>query len=177
MLDLDIRIDTDLRSQAVNAVEEFVQAHGTPVSRSQIAGLMQIAANEPDKISKFAGNQKDRAEKRLKGMKEGDTKTKLENEVEFWKLVTSLSVGVGRNTPWSLAQECEKDMPAELKNLVKPHPTDKSGREAYNRLIAEKSRRERQWNRDHYPAFFRHFCAHYCYRMPPERGSQNGADR
>jgi hypothetical protein len=171
MLDLDIRIDTDLRDQAVNAVEGFVNAHGTPVSRTQIAGLLQIAGNEPDKISDFAGKQKERAEKRLDGMKEGDNRTRLENEVEFWKLVTSLSVGKGGNIPWSLAQECEKELPAHLKNLAKPHPTDKSGREVYNRLTAEKGQRARQWNRDHYPAFFRHFCAQYCYCMPPERGS------
>ncbi len=168
MLDLDIHIDTDLRDRAINAVEETVTAHGTPVSRTQIAGLYQIAGNEPELIAKFAGNQKQRAEKRLNGMKDGDTKTRLENEVEFWKLVTSLSVGVGGNIAWSLAHECEKALPADLKNLVKPHPTDKSGREAYNRLTADKSRRERQWNRDHYPGFFRHFCAQYLYRKPPE---------
>jgi len=177
MLEIDIRIDTDLRDRAFHAVDAFVDAHGAPVSRTQIAGLLQIAFNEPDKISQFAGNQKERAEKRLIGMKEGDNKTRLENEVEFWKRVTSLSGAKGGAIPWSLAQECEKEMPAHLKNLVKPHPTDKSGREAYNRLIAEKERRARQWNRDHYPAFFRHFCAHYCYRMPPERGSQHASDR
>jgi hypothetical protein len=171
MLEIDIRIDTDLRDRAINTVETFVKEHETPVSRTQIAGLLQIAGNEPELIAKFAGNQKERAEKRLKGMKEGDNRTKLEKEVEFWKLVTSLSVGVGGNIPWSLAQECEKALPANLKNLVKPHPTDKSGRETYNRLTVEKRRRERQWNRDCYPGFFRHFCAEYLYRMPPERGS------
>ncbi|MDW8266678.1 MAG: hypothetical protein RMJ52_15250 [Gemmataceae bacterium] len=168
MLELDIRIDTDLRDRAVEAVKEFVKKHGTPVSRTQIAGLLQIAGNEPGLISRYAGNQKERAEKRLIGMKEGDNKTRLENEVDFWKLVVDLCVGKGSQHDWSLAQECEKQMPDHLKNLVKPHATDKSGRETYNRLMAERNQYEKQWNRDHYPSFFRHFCAEYLYRMPPE---------
>lgn len=180
MHDLDIRIDTELRDRAVRAAEEFTRTNGHPVRRTQIAGLMQIASNQPDKISKFAGNHKQRADKRLleleerarrRELSEKDlaSQARLASEVEFWKLVTHLSAGAGGNIPWSLAQECEKEMPAHLKNLVKPHPSDKSGRETYNRLTAERRSREQQWYRDHYPGFFRHFCAEYCYRMPPEK--------
>lgn len=176
MLELDIRIDTTLRDRAIEAVKKFVATHGTPVSRTQIAGLLQIAGNEPGLISRYAGNQKERAENRLEGMKDGDNRTRLENEVDFWKLVVDLCAGKGGQHAWSLAQEYEKQMPDHLKNLVKPHPTDKSGREIYNRVMTERNQREKQWNRDHYPGFFRHFCAEYLYRMPLEQGNRHDAD-
>jgi hypothetical protein len=28
---------------------------------------------------------------------------------------------------------------------------------------------QREWDLGHYSGFFRHFCAHYLYRLPPEK--------
>jgi hypothetical protein len=168
MLELDIRIDTDLRDRAVKAVEAFVREHETPVSRSQIAGLLQIASNEPNLIAKFADNQRQRAEKRLIGMRDGPNKSRLESEVEFWKLVTSLSVGKGGNIPWSLAKQCESEIPAELQCNKPPPSAPQEERDSYQRTKSKQDAWVRQWIRDHYPAFFRRFCAEYLCRMPPE---------
>lgn len=176
MLELDIRLDTDLRDRAIVAVEKFVSTHGTPVSRSQIAGLLQIASNEPDLISKYAGNQKERAEKRLIGMKEGVNKTRLENEVDFWKLVVDLCAGKGAQHAWSLVKQCESEIPTELQSK-KPHPSaPRDERDSYQRTKSKQDAWVRQWNRNHYPGFFRHFCAEYLYRITPERGNHHAAD-
>src|SRR4051794_30018040 len=116
MLELDVEIDTDLRDRAVRAVEDFVRDNGTPVSRSQIAGLIQVAANEPDLLGRFAGNQKDRAEKRAADMKEGDRKRALQAEVAFWELVRLLCEGKGAKCSWSLLQAREAAaVPPDLK--------------------------------------------------------------
>jgi hypothetical protein len=171
MAELDIEIDTDLRERAITAVEEFVRDHGTPVSRSQIAGLMQIAANEPRLLAQFAGNQKERAEKRAAGLREGERKVELEAEVAFWERVKLLSEGKGAKCPWSLLQAREAAVPATLK-LEKLPPgaalsrEDRAKRDQKKRDLEEW---ERQWNLGHYAGFFRHFCAHYLYRHPPEK--------
>lgn len=173
MLELDIRLDTNLRDRAIEAVEKFVATHGTPVSRSQIAGLLQIASNEPDLISRYAGNQKERAEKRLMGMKEGDNKTRLENEVDFWKLVVDLCAGKGAQHAWSLLKQCESEIPTELK-CSKPHPSAPSDeRDRYQRTKSKQDAWVRQWKCDHCPGFFRHFCAEYLCRKATERGNHN----
>jgi hypothetical protein len=169
MLDLDIRIDTDLRERAVKAIEEFTGTKGHPVSRTQIAGLMQIAGNEPHLISKFASNQKERAEKRRDSLKDSDPKRqRFGDEIDFWALIVGLCAGKGLQHTWSLAKQCESEIPAELQ-CKKPHPSaPHEERDSYQRTKSKQDAWVRQWNRDHYPAFFRHFCAHYCYRMPPE---------
>jgi hypothetical protein len=59
-------------------------------------------------------------------------------------------------------------MPAELK----PPSSEGKTREEQqsNRALRERRKPwEERWRQEHYPAFFRHFCAHYLYRMPPEK--------
>jgi hypothetical protein len=170
MLDLDICIDTELRDRAVKAAEEFTATKGYPVSRTQIAGLLQIAGNEPHLISKFAGNQKERAQKRLTGMRDNDPKAgRFGDEIDFWTLVVDLCAGKGAQRDWSLARQCESEIPAEMQ-CKKPHPSaPREERDNYQRTKLNQEAWVRQWNRDHYPAYFRHFCAQYLYRMPPEK--------
>lgn len=174
MLDLDIRIDTDLRDRAVNAVEKFVNLHRTPVSRTQIAGLLQIAGNEPNLLAKFAGNQKERAEKRRDSLKDSDPKRqRFGDEIDFWTLIVGLCAGKGTQHEWSLAKQCESEIPAELR-CKKPHPSaPREERDSYQRTKSKQDTWVRQWNRDHYPAFFRHFCAEYLCHMPPEKGESS----
>jgi hypothetical protein len=167
MLDLDVRIDTELLERAVAEVDGFVNKHGTPVTRTQIAGLQQIAVNEPDKIANFASKQKERAEKRLQGIKESDPKyQKFQSEIVFWAMVSNLCSGKGAQVSWSLLKLREQEMPADYR-LDKPHPSAPAEeRNRFHQIQSQKAQWERRWNRDHFPAFFRHFCAHYKYRKP-----------
>jgi hypothetical protein len=165
---LDVEIDTVLREKALQAVEAFVCQHGTPVSRTQIAGLMQVASNEPSLLSRFAGSQKNRAEKRAAG-----PKTELTAEIAFWALVQSLGEGKGAKCPWSLLQEREAALQHRPDlHLDKLPPGALLSREDRDRRDQKRRDREawvRSWDREHYPGFFRHFCAHYVFRMPPEK--------
>jgi hypothetical protein len=171
MPELDVEIDTDLRERAARAVEEFVGANGIPVSRAQLTGLMQVAANEPGLLSRFAGNQKERAQRRATPMKEGDRKAQLLAEAAFWDLVKLLCEGKGARCPWSLVQAREAALPESRRLEKLPPGTALSAgeREKRDRKKKELEEWERAWDLGHYTGFFRHFCAHYLYRMPPEK--------
>lgn len=170
MLELDIQIDTELRARAVSAAETFIRASGTPVSRAQIAGLVQIAANEPGLLSRFAGSQRDRAEKRAAGMREGDRKAELQNEVAFWELVRMLCEGQGKNCSWSLLQVREAVLDApRVEKLAPGTALSKEDRARRDEKKKAAEDWERAWARDHYTGFFRHFCAHYVYRLPTDK--------
>lgn len=171
MSELDIAIDTELRERALQAVNDFVRDHGTPVARAQMAGLLQVAANEPDLLDSFAGNQKTRAEKRLAGMNEGPRRTALVAEAAFWDLVRQMSKGKGAKVPWSLLQAREAAVPDERKVEKLPPGTALTKEQREQRLQKEKELKEwlLQWDLDRYAGFFRHFCAHYLYHLSFEK--------
>jgi hypothetical protein len=169
MTDRDVEIDTNLRQRAIDAVESFVRDKGTPVTRAQIAGLMQIAVNEPHVLGDFAGKQKERARKRADDLKEGGLKDLLEAQIDFWERVKLLSEGKGAKCPWSLLQAREAAIPEERKLEMLPPGTALSPtqREERERKKRELEAWKHEWDVAHYGGFFRHFCAHYLYRLPP----------
>ncbi len=173
MLELDIEIDTELREKALEAIDEFVRAHGTPVLRSQIAGLLQVASNEPGLLSRFAGTQKDRADKRAAGLCDGDRKTELTAEIAFWALVRLLSEGKGAKCPWSLLQAREAALRGRpdlhLPALPAGAALSREERDQRDQKRRELEAWARQWDREHYTGFFRHLCAHYLFHMPREK--------
>lgn len=174
MADIDVEIDTVLREKAIHVVDEFVRSHDTPVSRSQIAGLLQVASNEPSLLSRFAGSQKDRAKKRADGLREGDRKEeKMQAEVAYWALVQELSEGKGAKCPWSLLQAREAALQARpdlhLEKLPPGAKLSSEDRKRRDEKQAVLKTWERQWNREHYLGFFRHFCAHYLFLMSAEK--------
>jgi len=167
--DFEVLAETALRDRAVAAVDEFTRAHGHPASRAQIKGLRLIAANEPGELPKFADKQRTRAEKREAGAR-GERKELLAAEVAFWKLVGDLCIG-RRKEGWSLLLQRDADLPGEL-HVEKPAPGAKQSKEEQAAHKESKERRaawEADWDRHACPAFFQVFCAHYLYRMPPER--------
>ncbi len=170
MRELDIEIDTDLRERAIQAVEDFVHGSGTPVSRSQMSGLLQVASKEPSRLKDFAGKQKERAVARTTGMREGERKAALQNEIDFWVLIKLLCEGKGPKCTWSLEQAQEAALPASLRQEKLPPGTalSKQQRDERERRKGELEAWKREWDREHYTAFFRHFCAHYMYHMPSE---------
>jgi hypothetical protein len=171
MPELDVEIDGDLLRRAVESVDGFVNVHRTPVSRSQIAGLLQIACNEPGLLSRYAGNQKERAQKREASVR-NERKADFQDEIEFWKLVQGLCEGKGKGHAWSLLQAREAAEPAGLKleKLAPGTALTKQDQERRKQTEADRRAWARRWDLDHYAAFFRHFCAHYLYRMPPPAG-------
>lgn len=176
MLEVCIAADTDLGQRAIEAVENYVRQHAEqsyhgeedwPIARSQIAGLRQIAANEPSKVAEFAEKQRSRAEKRLEGGTNEQRQLKLEAEIAFWELVKTCCDGKPPKVQWSLNQERDRAIPAELQDEKQP-----SGAQlTKEQQAARKERRQRreawqkQWERDHYAAFFQRFCIHYFYEM------------
>src|SRR4051812_26027934 len=91
--ELDVLIDGAWRQRACHAAEEFIRNHGAHVHRAQIAGLLQIAVNEPRLLAPFAGKQKDRAQKREESVKNPEHRAQLAAEVLFWEYVQNLAEG------------------------------------------------------------------------------------
>ena len=160
--------DTVYRDKAIEIVDGFVAEHGeygTPVDRSQIHGLRQIAIQQPGVIKSFADHQRGRVEKKLEtaGQK---SRPKLETQAAFWKLIADLCEP--RKLPWSPATEAESQIPAELRSenipaKVKGMTPEDRGRR--NRLAKEQREWLERWNTDHVPAFFQRFCTHYLYQL------------
>jgi hypothetical protein len=171
MPEIDVEIDTDLRERAIKAVEDFVGSNDTPVSHTQIAGLMQVAANEPRLLPRFAGKQKERAERRADDLREGEHKKKLVAEAAFWELVKQLCEGKGAKCLWSLLQAREKAVPESLRLEKLPPGTalSRDERDKRDRKKKELEEWERAWDLGHCTGFFRHFCAHYLYCMSSEK--------
>jgi hypothetical protein len=166
-MELDIAIDTELRERALEAVRTFLAGHGTPVSRSQIKGLLQVAANEPTLLDRYAGKQKERAQKRELSVRE-DRRDAFRNEAQFWELIQLLCQGRPPKAAWSLEQMRAGLLPAEYVLAALPpgarlSPEEQSARGRKKTLREEW---ERRWNRDYYPGFFRHFCAEYLLHLP-----------
>jgi hypothetical protein len=163
VLQHDVLADTVLRERASAAVDGLVQAHGYPVERAQVAGLRQVAANEPRLLKGFADKQKERADKRYQETRRQD----FEHESRFWELVADLCAGSQPRHPWSLAQEAEAALPPELRDVRAPAGGKQSAAEqaALRTRRDERQQRLQAWFAWAYPAFFQHFCAHYLYRM------------
>jgi hypothetical protein len=157
--DLDVLADTTLRLRALDAAGRFIKEHDHPVSRAQVAGLRQIAANEPHLLPDFANKQKERADKR-----------RLDSESAFWALVVALCNGTRPRFDWSLSQERDGAVPAELR-LEQLPPGAKLAAADHAARNAKRARLREwldRWTAACYPAFFQHFCAEYVSQMPPE---------
>jgi hypothetical protein len=139
MAELDVLGDTTLYDAAVRAAVEIIADKGHPVTRAQIAGLRQIAANEPKELITFAEHQRTRAAKRHN-----------DSEAAFWERVKILCGEKAPKNGWCLGQLRNSEIPAELDQQ------------------ARKKQRE-EWDREYFPVFFQHFCAEYLHKMPPEK--------
>lgn len=179
MVELDVLADTVFRDEAAKAVDAFVSRHVCPVERAQIAGLRQIAANEPGKVLDFAKHQRDKAAKKLEGTKNEQKRARLDGEVAFWDLVSRLCGTSGTGPAhWSLASLAEETASPDCRVGKKPHgsaPAEEHKRynDARDRLA--KWRKLRQ--SEDYPVFFARFCAHYLYRMSQQPQEERRGDR
>jgi hypothetical protein len=165
-LGLEIEADTDLRERAVAAVDSFVEKHGCPVARAQIAGLRQVAANEPGELVDFAENQRRRADARMQ-LARGDRQEHFAAEASFWELVRALCNGTAPKYPWSLTQARDQALPAGLR-VEKQPPGARLSKEEHAAIKERKDRRDawhRRWESGRYAAFFQRFCAHYLYHL------------
>lgn len=174
MLEIDVEADTELGQRAIEAVDKYIRDHVSsalrgekdwPISRAQIAGLWQIAMNEPTKVAEFAEHQRAKVQAKLQ---QGDKKpggSGLEAKIAFWELVRNLCES--KPPLWSLAQAREQALPAELRDDKQPPGTNLT-KEQQAQRSEKRERRERwqrQWDLDHYPAFFQRFCIHYLYEI------------
>ncbi|GIW82518.1 MAG: hypothetical protein KatS3mg105_4325 [Gemmatales bacterium] len=176
MLETDIAADTELGRHAIDAVEKFVQANAAEfyqreddwlIARSQISGLRQIAVYEPTKVGEFAQHQQKKSEDKLQRTRNEEKRRELEAEIEFWELVRRLCEGKPPKCPWSLIQARDQALPDELREEKQP-PGTKLTKEQQAARKEKRERRERwqrQWEREHYAAFFQRFCSHYLYEM------------
>jgi hypothetical protein len=176
MLDIDIAADTDLGQRALHAAERYVtdnvppslsKEEDWPIARAQIKGLRQIATNEPAKVREFAEHQRAKVDAKLATVQKDERRQELAAKIAFWELVIGLCEGKPPKFDWSLMQACSQTQPAELTDEKNP-PDARPTREQQAARKEKKERRDRweqQWKRDHYPAFFDRFCAHYLYAM------------
>ena len=102
MPDIDIVADTSLSQQAIQIVEKYVndnlsgslrQEKDWPIARAQIAGLRQIAFNEPSRVGEFAKHQRSKVEAKLATTQNEERKRELEAKITFWELVRGLCDG------------------------------------------------------------------------------------
>ena len=166
MAAVDVLADTLFGDQDTVAVDWFVGAHEFPVRNSQIAGLQQVAINEPWRVKEFADTQRKRAEKKFERASPGAQQA-IGDEIAFWNLVSELCEGKARHAPSSLLQRAEAMLPADLR-LGDVAPKSQLTMEERAERTALKERRQQwldAWRKEHYPAFFRRFCAHYRYRL------------
>lgn len=166
MPSIQVLSDTTYSTRAAEAVDTLVKTCGCPVRRSQVAGLRQIANNQPGSVKEFAEKQRQRARKRMENASQ-NVQLKIQNEIEFWKCVANLCDGRPPNAAWSLQHEAE----AALSNHfnVEPLPAGTNlTREQQAERAATKKRQQNwlsEWRNEHYPVFFQHFCVHYLYRL------------
>ena len=176
MLDIDIAADTELGQRAIEAVDRYLRENGVgpfreekdcPISRSQIAGLRQIAQNEPAKVREFAEQQRKKAKAKLDTTTNEERQRELKAEIAFWELVRGLCEGKPPKFSWSLTQARDQALPAELQDEKQPpgaHLT-KEQQAARKHKREQRERWQRQWELDHYAAFFQRFCVHYLYEL------------
>jgi hypothetical protein len=181
MLELHIVADTELRQRAIEAAEKFVkecvqnadaELSSWPVSRSQIAGLRQIATKEPGQIATYAEKQRERARARLERITNQEKRHELQAQINFWELIKGLCEGKGSKFSWSLAQMRDQALPAELREEKHPPGVALSKEQQAARKQKSEQRQQwlRRWEQEYYPAFFHQFCIHYIYEMVRRTG-------
>lgn len=176
MLNIDLYADGELGRRAIETVTAYIEnipqsykykkEDEWPIRRTQIAGLRQIAANEPAKLSEFAEHQQRKAQAKLEKVQKG--RNQLESVVAFWTLVKALCVGGPANrVPWSLAKMREECMPEELKEEKLPPGAKPTPEQQTERKDKQRRRKEWQaeWDREFFGVFFQRFCIHYLYEM------------
>src|SRR5262245_31214042 len=123
MPDFNIRADTELGQRALEAVEKYLKEHvhgpfsrekDWPIARAQIAGLRQIASNEPGKIGEFAEHQRSKVADRLENTRGEEQRRQLQAAIAFWELVRGLAEGKAPRFEWSLVQDCTQALPPHL---------------------------------------------------------------
>lgn len=165
--------DTIYREKAIEIVDRFIAEygdHGTPVDRSQIYGLRQIAVQQPGVIKSFADHQRERVEKKLETAGQR-SRPKLEAQQGLWKLIADLCET--NKLPWSPATEAESQMPVELqeRNIVaKADCKSNEDRSRRKQLLKQQKEWLQHWNAQHVPAFFQRFCTHYLYQLGKREG-------
>ena len=172
---LDLLSDTVYREQACGQLDRFLRKWGElPVQKTQIYGLRQIARQQPRQTGKFAGHQRERAERKLE-MKNDDHR--LEAEIEFWKLVAALCGD--STTGWSVTAEGMSCLPDELREEAVP--SRRPGMSPQERRRRKELKQGRSnwlglWTDAHVPAFFERFCTHALYRSehPETPGERRG---
>ncbi len=175
-ISFEIAVDGELGRRAIEAVNQYLQEHGRkqyrkpdewPIPRSQIAGLRQIAANEPAQLARFAEHQRKKVAAKLEETKREGRRRDLEAQVAFWKCVEGLCEGKPPQHRWSLRQECEAATPPELREepLALGAKLSQAEQTARKKLKSDRERWQDQWRRRFYPAFFQRFCIHYLYEM------------
>jgi hypothetical protein len=176
MLDIDIAADVELGQRAIEAVDRYVREHAVgpfreekdwPISRGQIAGLRQIAVNEPAKVGEFAEHQRTKVQAKLDTTANEERQRELKAEIAFWELTRGLCEGKPPKFSWSLTQARDQALPADLHDEKQP-PGSQLTKEQQAARKEKRERRERwqrQWEQDHYAAFFQRFCIHYLYEM------------
>ena len=167
MVNLDILADTVFRDEAAKAVDAFVHEHDCPVKRAQIAGLRQIAANEPARLLEFGKHQREKAARRLEATRRDDKRAEFEGQIAFWDLVSRLcGASGGGETSWSLSKLAEEQAPADCRGVHRP-PGNAPAEEhrAYREAKARADAWQAQRKAEDYPVFYQRFCAHYLYRL------------
>ena len=171
MTHVDMLSDTTYREQAVRQLHQLLGNAGEfPVKSSQIYGLRQIARQQPDKVSKFAKHQGERAAKLGK-----------QTEVDFWALVANLCSDSASG--WSVPKQGHNYLPEELGDqyfldIPGTTPQETQQNQGHNNKL-KKIRQEwfRHWNNEHIPAFFERFCTHCLYCIgKAEMGQLRGED-
>jgi len=176
MLEIDIAADTELGQRAIEAVGRYLKDNALgpfqkedewPIARTQITGLRQIAMNEPAKVAEFAKHQRAKAAERLEKTKQEERQHELKVEIAFWELIPALCDGKPPKFAWSLTQARDQALPAELQDEKQPPGAQltKEQQAARKEKREGRERWQRQWERDHYAAFFQRFCIHYLYEM------------
>jgi hypothetical protein len=157
-------------------VRDFCREHGFPVERSQMAGLRQIAGNEPGLLKEFLDHQRDRAQRRFQSS--GQRNEKFAAEIKLWDLVGQLCAGRPPRCEWSLEQDASAAVPAELRTEKLP-PGAKLSREEQGARRQRDAARDKflaEWRLRAYPLFFQHFCAEYLYRKATHSGEEGSND-
>lgn len=152
---VDLLSDTTYSQQAVRQLHQLLgNASEFPVESTQIYGLREIARQQPDKVSKFAEHQGERAEKLQK-----------QAEVDFWSLVTKLCKGSTSN--WSVRKEGYNYLPEDIREEnIPPNQPGMTLEERQHRNTLRRRQKEwlDQWEHEHIPAFFERFCTQCLYR-------------
>jgi hypothetical protein len=174
-VEIDLLADNQLREEAIRTIEVFPQQHYLSIKRKQIAGLRQLAANEPQKMAQFALTHQTRAEKRLEKHPSPNAVSNLEAEIEFWKIVTQICKDQTLAGHWNLQATIEQRIGPrpKLARIAGNLTPEQQRQRADERKQVEVAQREwdaarRELFEQLCDVFFQHFCIHYLYRYQPK---------